>query len=115
MALTKEQEALCLRAVRTYGPEAQWRHVQEECAELTAAINKRIRERISDDQLLDEVADVLIMAEQARQMLGAARVDRMVAKKMGRLKGRMDRHDAGLPRFNADELHPWDMGAENIK
>ena len=32
----------CSRAVRIWGADAQWKMVQEECAELIAAINKAI-------------------------------------------------------------------------
>ncbi len=91
MALTSEQEGLCTRATQVYGPEKQWGMVQEECSELAAAINRRKRGRITDDQLADEVADVIVVAEQARQLVGAHRVDRIVEAKLQRLKGNMDK------------------------
>ena len=89
MALTQEQERLLARAVEVYGAPDQWGMVLEECGELVAAINRRNRGRITDDQLLEEVADVIVMVEQARQMLGASRVDRMIAKKLDRLEKRL--------------------------
>lgn len=89
MLLTPEREALLRRAITVFGMPAQWEQVIEECAELIVAIRHFKRERATRDQVAEEVADVLIMAEQARQMIGPAIVDRIVTGKLARLERRV--------------------------
>jgi NTP pyrophosphatase (non-canonical NTP hydrolase) len=83
-------------AIVAWGEEAQWRQLQEECGELIAAVNRAQRGRPDALRaLMDEVADVTIMVQQARQMLGADLVDRAIAAKVARLKLRVEHAKQG--------------------
>lgn len=73
-------------ATTRWSKSEQWNMVQEECGELIAAINQHRRGRLSQEDLASEVADVLIMAAQARHMVGPEIVDRMIAEKLTRLE-----------------------------
>lgn len=90
LPLNRIHDAACV-AVRCWGPEPQWRMLQEECGELVAAINQRTRGRISGDQLAEECADVLILLIQARRMLGRGVFDRAVETKLARLEERLSK------------------------
>lgn len=55
----------CEEAIETFGEEKQMRHVQEECAELIAAINHYYRNRKGAyEEIIEELADVIIMCVQ---------------------------------------------------
>ena len=106
MEFTPAERRLLDRAIRVWGVERQWRQAQEECAELIVKINHKMRNRATDDQLIEEIADVLIMVEQAKRMLGngfasgtpgssaSNRTERMVKKKLERLEHRLDHEEA---------------------
>jgi phosphoribosyl-ATP pyrophosphohydrolase len=81
--------ALLRRASDLWGQAQQWDQVIEECAELIVAIRHRSRERATIDQVAEEVADVIIMTQAARQMVGEAIVDRLVEAKLRRLEHRV--------------------------
>ena len=80
------REALYVRAMVAFGVPSQMRMVQEECAELIASINRLDRERCPVQDVINEVADVTIMLEQARLILGPELVDRAVQDKLARLE-----------------------------
>lgn len=87
---------LYLRAIRAYGHIAQWRQVQEECAELIAEVNRHLRGRGTGDDLASEIADAAIMVEQAMLLLGdETLVQSKLREKLARLKERLDAEDAG--------------------
>lgn len=85
----RKDDPLYQRAIDVFGREPQLRMVQEECAELVAAINRRLRGRLSDVFVAEEIADVLIVAAQARLIYGAQLVDQLVAEKLERLEDRV--------------------------
>ena len=86
--------ALYQRAIKTYGQDAQWRQVQEECAELIAAVNRYKRGRISMAELVGEIVDVRIMFEQAMIIVGdPTLIENMFLEKLARLKERLDAED----------------------
>ena len=89
MGLTEHQQTMLRRAIKLWGKPQQWNQVIEECAELIVAIRHYTRQRATDDQVAEEVADVIIMAQQAREMIGAARVDHIVNAKMRRVEHRI--------------------------
>jgi NTP pyrophosphatase (non-canonical NTP hydrolase) len=76
------------RAVLLWGVEKQLRQLTEECGELVAAINQHARERITEEELAYEVADVWLCVAQARHVLGQ-RVDVAIASKLARLEQRI--------------------------
>lgn len=77
------------RAIAEWGVEAQFRQLQEECAELIVQINKLWRGKGSDNAIAEEMADVEIMLEQARLMV-AGPVDEFKRIKLAKLKGMLD-------------------------
>lgn len=53
------------QAFEKYGKEKQMRQLQEECAELIAAINHHFRGRDNNlDETIEEIADVTLMLSQ---------------------------------------------------
>lgn len=58
-----DSENLCRRAMEIYGFPAQAAMVVEECSELTNAICKFRRGRVGEDDIITEIADVMIMCE----------------------------------------------------
>jgi len=92
----KALEATCADAIAMWGAENQWRQLQEECGELIAAVNRARRGRPDALRLLiDEVADVTIMVRQARILLGASEVDRVIDAKIARLELRIEHAKQG--------------------
>lgn len=79
--LLARAEKACAGAVVQWGSEPQYRQVQEECAELIAAINRFARERVgSREAVIEETADVILCLLQMRLMLGVAVEDRLSLK-----------------------------------
>jgi NTP pyrophosphatase (non-canonical NTP hydrolase) len=64
--MTKDEEKQILKdAVETFGIEKQLAMLQEECAELIAAVSHYNRGRCGAlDNLIEEIADVSIMLDQ---------------------------------------------------
>lgn len=62
--MTEEQKAICHKIADHYGEEHQMLKAVEEMAELTQAIIKYLDGPAEWNDLLGELADVLIMAEQ---------------------------------------------------
>lgn len=80
-------EHLYCRARAVFGTDHQIDKAREEAAELVLAICHRDRD--GDDALVEECADVEITNAQLRLILGADRVDAMVAAKLARLEERV--------------------------
>ena len=84
------------KAVDTYGLENQLLQGVEECAEFIQAVNKwrraKCREDVKDavEHLAEEIADCIIMMEQAKIMVGEHRVNWWVDFKMNRLKEELE-------------------------
>lgn len=71
---------------RHYGYEAQREQFEEECAEAILAAQK-VKRRCSNKNfinLAEEVADVLIMAEQMRILISQSLIDEFIQKKLQR-------------------------------
>lgn len=77
------------RAILHWGREAQLEQAVEEMAETIVAIQHHKRGR-DDDGLVEEAADLCVMAEQLRIMAGDAAVDEKIHEKMDRLRHRLD-------------------------
>ena len=77
-------------AVAKYGTTPQLRQLQEECAELIAAISHYLRGRQgSYDELIEEIADVDIMIKQANIALSAYDIECQRTRKLVRLRQRL--------------------------
>jgi len=88
-------ENLYNRAAELWGKEAQLGMVMEECAELISAISRYFRARTGCAPVAEEVADVLIMAEQARLIIGPTLVDEFKKQKLERLEQRINDTEEG--------------------
>lgn len=87
--MTDKQEAAIGQIVRHYAYDQQRDVAVEECAEFIQAVCKCKRgKKGAFENLKEEVADVLIMAEQMRQYIGAQSVDSVIDRK---LKRQLDR------------------------
>jgi hypothetical protein len=73
-------------ALEFFGHEPQLRMVQEEAAELITAVSHFVRATAGANyELAGEIADVEIMLEQARLLVGSDLVDRIKNEKLIRL------------------------------
>ena len=81
-----------INAINAYGTEEQVRMIYEEMCELGVALSKYHRnpgmETVRDVQ--EEIADVQIMLEQAKEMFGRAEVERIIQEKTERLRKRVE-------------------------
>ena len=89
--------------IRRYGPDAQALVHTEELAELIQAVSKmrRVRNKHADDteafqNLVEEVADVIVCLTQMQQMYGATDelIQSAVNRKCARMEARL-REDGG--------------------
>ena len=87
------QKSIFEKAISKWGNASQMMMAQEECGELVACISQFIRGRKSKFHLAEEVADVEIMCEQIRIMIGDEIVDREKRKKVVRLAERLGLHN----------------------
>jgi NTP pyrophosphatase (non-canonical NTP hydrolase) len=99
----QELHELCMRAVRAWGIQNQSDMVIEESGELSDAILKFRRGRASKEKVIEEIADVQIMLEQAKIMFCLDCIDRyhyeaVLSGKAQRLRTTLDKHDNVLSK-----------------
>lgn len=92
----KECDPRIIRIAEHYGYEAQREQLIEECSEaiLAAQKCKRYGSKDNFEELCGEVADVLIMAQQMRLLMGAKVIDEIIDKKLNRQLGRIENEDS---------------------
>lgn len=79
-----------LKAIDLWGEETQINKIQEECLELALVLNQRncptkcVHEM--EEKLYDELADVVIMMEQAKILFDADRINKRVQEKLHKLE-----------------------------
>ena len=80
-----EAEAKLKQIADHYGFTSQANMLTEEAAEFTVALNK-LRRGNTDayDNIKEEVADVLVIALQLRELLGAEKIDEIIHEKIDR-------------------------------
>lgn len=76
-------------AISKYGSEAQKTMAIEECSELINVLAKECRGRVSDEDIITEIADVMIMCEQLALIYGENAVESEKEYKLTRLAKRM--------------------------
>lgn len=81
---------ICARAVKKYGKESRKRMAVEEAAELVNALMKEARGRVTDADIITEIADVQIMMEQLSIIYGYEKVARERERKLERLVAQMN-------------------------
>lgn len=104
-----ERDRLYDQAIALWGWDAQWGMVQEEAAELILAASHLMRGRDSLREVVDAVADMEIMVEQARRLLGNANsaVDTVKESKLERLELRVRRAErAAIAHLPHDGPNP---------
>ena len=90
-----EEKIILENALAIYGQWAQILMCIEECAELTNALAKLSRNRVTDAEIITELADVSIMIDQLAMMFGMERVYEERQKKIQRLKERLEKATKG--------------------
>lgn len=79
-------EEIYRATLATWGEEAQYDQMIEECAELIASLKHLKRGKVEDQVIIDELADVTLMVGQLTWMFGRERVAAAVAGKTEKLQ-----------------------------
>lgn len=82
-------------SIQHYGKNNQSTVCMEECAELIQAISKAKRGKINRDNMIEEIADVLICIEMLKQMymISDEKINKWIEKKQAREVERMEKHE----------------------
>lgn len=75
------------KTITKWGDEAQYDQMIEECAELIAVLKHYKRGKVAEAEVIDELADVVLMAHQLMFMFGEESVSRAIDKKLDKLRG----------------------------
>lgn len=88
-------ESVIARSVDHYGEEIQSTVCMEECAELIQAISKAKRGKIDRDNMIEEIADVLICIEMLKQMymISDEKINKWIEKKQAREVKRISQNE----------------------
>lgn len=89
----KEILDIYTEALDKWGTSAQIMMLYEECGELLSAISKLERGRVSENDVITELADVSIMVEQIALLFGYDKFENEKENKLKRLKERLDKHN----------------------
>lgn len=92
-------------ALDTWGEASQIAMLAEECSELAAAALHLLRGRKSEEEVAEEAADVEIMLEQLRVIMGEE-IDEWKRKKIYRLRQVLDRQN-GKWRVKDDDMQTF--------
>jgi len=87
--MTDGQRKICLRAIDHFGVNHQKEKAVEELLELGTEIMHDLDGRARMDAIREELADVIIMAEQLRIIYGGRAVDEWIENKLERLERRI--------------------------
>ena len=95
-----ELRRLYARCISAWGIRDQQDMVQEECGELIVAINHERRHRIPNDKVLEEIADVLFMCDEAMYMYGFGKgeLKRALKLKIERTEERVAKYESIVAR-----------------
>lgn len=84
--ISKKDEKLMIDAIEKWGEMSQIGMAVEECGEFLSAINKYYRGRIDKKEVMEEVADVILMMLQMSVLLGRKDLlDDMLTQKLLKL------------------------------
>lgn len=92
------------KAVDIYGTDAQIWMAIEEMAELLNALAKHRRDRVSREDICEEIADVSIMMIQLAYIFGVEDVNDYLEQKIDRLERRLAKHVANSETDVAGEV-----------
>ena len=82
--MTENQMQLLKHIASHYGFSQQAEIAIEECAELIMTLQKLKRGKPNIDNIAEEIADVLIVAEQLKYLYGSDIIDRIIIQKLQR-------------------------------
>ena len=88
-------KSIITKSIKHYGEEIQSTVCMEECAELIQAISKAKRGKIDHDNMIEEIADVLICIEMLKQMymISDEKINKWIEKKQAREAERMKKNE----------------------
>jgi hypothetical protein len=81
----REYQELYQATLEKWGEEAQYDQAIEECAELIASLKHFKRGKVTEAEIIDELADVTLMIGQLTWMFGAEKIDRAIKEKLKKL------------------------------
>lgn len=86
---------IIIKSIQHYGKNNQSTVCMEECAELIQAISKAKRGKINRDNMVEEIADVLICIEMLKQMymISNEKINKWIEKKQAREAERMEKNE----------------------
>lgn len=91
----KIDKGIITESIQHYGKNNQSTVCMEECAELIQAISKAKRGKIDRDNMIEEIADVLICIEMLKQMymISDEKINKWIEKKQAREAERISQHE----------------------
>ena len=84
--MNSRQKQTLVHAINHFGVENQTKQALQEMGERIVELERRGTDRFDRDHVAEEVADVIIMANQLRIIYGGERVDEIVDQKLQRLE-----------------------------
>lgn len=94
------EQSVYANAILAFGPRAQVDMLHEEVGELLSAISKYHRGRASKEDVITEIADVMIMCGQMAFLFGPDEVRAEKERKLIRLQQRIDEHNSKHEKRN---------------
>lgn len=95
----KERKAIYKKAMELNGYIVQMHVAIEEMAELTDALVKKERGRATDEDVIGEIADVIICMEEMANYYGIEKVVAMKDAKLRRLAARLEDYEQKLDQI----------------
>lgn len=85
-------KSIIAKSIKHYGEEIQSTVCMEECAELIQAISKAKRGKLDVDNMIEEIADVLICVEILKQIYNIpdCSIENWIERKQERMLSRME-------------------------
>jgi NTP pyrophosphatase (non-canonical NTP hydrolase) len=80
-----DYQKLYQATLEKWGEEAQYDQAIEECAELIASLKHFKRGKVTEAEIIDELADVTLMVGQLTWMFGAEKIDQAIKEKLLKL------------------------------
>ena len=85
-------KSIIAKSIKHYGEEIQSTVCMEECAELIQVISKAKRGKLDTDNMMEEIADVLICIEMLKQIynISDCSIENWIERKQERILRRME-------------------------
>jgi hypothetical protein len=87
--LDPNEKVVLSGALKAWGRESQLKMAFGECGEFIALCGRESQGRATEEEWLSEIADVIIMMGQMRELFGPEKVDAVVDFKIDRLKQKL--------------------------